>query len=43
MKRLLDMYIYIFFKYPEMHTMGLRQPAANVNWGKNVANVSYLQ
>ena len=24
------MYIYIFVKYPEMHTMGLRQSAANV-------------
>ena len=31
MERLLDMYIYIFSKYLEMHTMGLRQPAANVN------------
>ena len=42
MERLLDMYIYIFSKYLEMHTMGLRQPAANANRGKNVANVSYL-
>ena len=24
-------YASIFFKYPEMHTKGLRQPAANVN------------
>ena len=32
---LLDyMYIYATFKYPEMHTMGLKQPAGNVNWGK---------
>ena len=28
----LYVYIYVsFFKYPEMHTMGLRQPASNVN------------
>lgn len=32
---LLDyMYMYATFKYPEMHTMGLKQPGGNVNWGK---------